>query len=66
VAGFSLLKNDYPATTFHHAIHHNFTTKNHPLSRIFSKTPLKNAQKAARPQRKTALSGAPLFFLQFA
>jgi hypothetical protein len=36
----------------YHAIHHNFTTKNHPLHCTFLKTPLKKASKTAKPRSK--------------
>jgi hypothetical protein len=34
-------KNDHQPTTFHQAIHHNFTTKNHRQTPAFSKHPQK-------------------------
>jgi hypothetical protein len=47
-------------TTFSPAIHHKITTKNHTKTPTFSKTPLKNARKTARPR----VSPGPNFFLQ--
>jgi hypothetical protein len=41
-------KNTHPTVHVYHTIHHNFTTKNHPLHTAFPKTPLKNTSKSAK------------------
>jgi hypothetical protein len=53
-------KSDPQSTTFHHPIHHKVTIKNHTKTSTFSKPPLKNARKTAKPR----ISPGPHFFLQ--
>jgi hypothetical protein len=48
----------HPAVHVYHTIHHNFTTKNHPLHTTFPKTPLKNTSKNAKSPTATT----PSFF----
>jgi hypothetical protein len=62
VAYFSVFKNVVLNHHIHHAKHHKFTTKNHPLHTTFSKTTLKNARKTAKPRSNSTRSGVQLFF----
>jgi hypothetical protein len=61
VAHFSVFENMVLNHHIHHAKHHKFTTKNHLLHATFSKTPLKNARKTAKPRSNLTRSGAQLF-----
>jgi len=59
VAYFSFSKNDHQLTTFHHAFHHDLTTKTPRSAPQFFKTPLKNISK----NNKTPASRQGLIFL---
>jgi hypothetical protein len=61
VAYFSAPENVVLSHHIHHAKHHKFTTKNHLLHTAFSKTPLKNARKTAKPRSNAARPGSHFF-----